>query len=78
MTVDDVRAIVSLIERERGTAAGFEVCIGGFERRPDAEREREYIRSLAEAGATWWNEWVPPGDLARTREAISQGPLQFD
>jgi alkanesulfonate monooxygenase SsuD/methylene tetrahydromethanopterin reductase-like flavin-dependent oxidoreductase (luciferase family) len=78
MTADDVRAILSLIERERGTAAGFEVCIGGFARRPDAEREREYIRSLAEAGATWWNEWVPPGDLARTREAIIRGPLRID
>jgi alkanesulfonate monooxygenase SsuD/methylene tetrahydromethanopterin reductase-like flavin-dependent oxidoreductase (luciferase family) len=78
MIADDVRAILSLVERARGTAAGFEVCIGGFERRPDAEREREYIRSLAEAGATWWNEWVPPGDLARTREAISRGPLRID
>ena len=75
---NSVYLVMGVIERERGTAAGFEVCIGGFERRPDAQHEREYIRSLAEAGATWWNEWVPPGDLARTREAISQGPLQFD
>ena len=78
MTADDVRDILSLVERERGTAAGFEVCIGGLEGCPDAEREREYIWSLAEAGATWWNEWVPPGDLAWTREAISRGPLRID
>ena len=78
MTADDVRDILSLVERERGTTAAFDVCIGGLEGCPDAEREREYIRSLAEAGATWWNEWVQPGDLVRTREAISRGPLRID
>jgi len=77
MTVDDVRGILSLVQRERGTVEGFAVCIGGVGRGSDWERERASIRSLAEAGATWWNEWVPPGDLERTREAISRGPLRI-
>jgi hypothetical protein len=76
ITGDDVRGILSLVERERGTTAGYAVCVGGLRRGPDPERERASIRSLAEAGATWWNEWIPPCAPDETREAISRGPLR--
>lgn len=78
MTADDVHALVAWIAQERGTLEGFDVCIGGFERGPDTERERAYVRSVAEVGATWCQEWVPLGELERTREAISRGPLRID
>lgn len=78
MTAEDLRAILDLVARERGSAEGFDVCIGGQQRDPDWERQRAYIQSLADAGATWWNEWVPPGDLEQARVAISRGPLRVD
>jgi alkanesulfonate monooxygenase SsuD/methylene tetrahydromethanopterin reductase-like flavin-dependent oxidoreductase (luciferase family) len=78
LTVEEVRAIVTLVERERGTRDGFAVCIGGFARMRDEAAERAYIRSVAEAGATWWQEWVPPDDLERARRAIGRGPLRVD
>jgi alkanesulfonate monooxygenase SsuD/methylene tetrahydromethanopterin reductase-like flavin-dependent oxidoreductase (luciferase family) len=78
ITADDVRGIVSLVKRKRGTTEGFAICVGGAEPDPDQERQREHIRSLAAAGATWWNDWIPPCDLDRTREIIRRGPLRID
>jgi alkanesulfonate monooxygenase SsuD/methylene tetrahydromethanopterin reductase-like flavin-dependent oxidoreductase (luciferase family) len=78
MNDDDVRDIVSLVRRERGTVEGFEICVGGAPRGPDLERDRACLRSLAAAGATAWNEWIPPCDLEATRAAISRGPLRIE
>jgi alkanesulfonate monooxygenase SsuD/methylene tetrahydromethanopterin reductase-like flavin-dependent oxidoreductase (luciferase family) len=69
VSADDVRAIRTLVERERGSAEGFDVKVGGI-------RDPEHMRALAEAGATWWNDWMPPGDPGATRRAIEQGPLR--
>jgi alkanesulfonate monooxygenase SsuD/methylene tetrahydromethanopterin reductase-like flavin-dependent oxidoreductase (luciferase family) len=78
ITGDDVRGIVSLIERERGTTEGSAICVGGSEPDPDRERQRAYVQSLADAGATWWNMWIPPCDPEKTREAISRRPVRID
>jgi len=67
----DVAAILALVERARGSAAGFDVKVGG-------ERDVEHMRSLAGAGATWWNDWIAPGTAERTRELIARGPLRVD
>lgn len=77
LTATEVRDLVALVERERGTRKGFDVCVGGWERGPDWERERANIRSIADAGATWWQEWAT-GDLERVREAVGRGPLRID
>ena len=46
-------------------------------RRDDLAAERRYITSLADAGADWWNEWVPPKTpVARVRELIAAGPCE--
>ena len=78
VTPQDVRDIVALIERERGSAAGFDICVGGQERRADPDQEHDLVRSAAAAGATWWQQWVPPGDVEPTREAIRRGPIRAD
>ncbi|MGH2536301.1 MAG: LLM class flavin-dependent oxidoreductase [Candidatus Promineifilaceae bacterium] len=80
MTPDDVRALRAAVLEARGTLAGYEIAIGGSQRRPDWEEERAYIRSLAAAGATWWVEYVPPdtGDLAAARAAVARGPLRAE
>jgi alkanesulfonate monooxygenase SsuD/methylene tetrahydromethanopterin reductase-like flavin-dependent oxidoreductase (luciferase family) len=80
MTPDDVRALKALVARRRGSSEGYDIVLGGGSRRADWDEERAYIRSLAEAGATWWVEYIPPdaGDLATVRAAIERGPLRID
>ena len=53
-------------------------ALTGSPRDPDWEQERARIRSLAEAGMTWWIEYVPPAALAAMRAAIARGPLHVD
>jgi hypothetical protein len=38
---------------------------------------QELIRQSAEAGATWFSEWIPPGDPAAMRASIAQGPIRI-
>lgn len=56
----------------------FDIGLGGRERADDWDRDRAHIRSIAEAGATWWTEWVEPGDRQRTLKAVRRGPLRID
>lgn len=42
------------------------------------ERARELIRQSAQAGATWFSEWIPPSDPAAMRAAIARGPIRID
>jgi len=36
------------------------------------------MKSLAEAGVTWWVEYVPVGDVDAMRESVRRGPLRID
>jgi alkanesulfonate monooxygenase SsuD/methylene tetrahydromethanopterin reductase-like flavin-dependent oxidoreductase (luciferase family) len=76
-TPDDVRALRGLVERER-PGAPFDVALGGDPRPDDREAHRRRVAALAEAGATWWMEYVPPADLASMRAAVARGPLRID
>jgi alkanesulfonate monooxygenase SsuD/methylene tetrahydromethanopterin reductase-like flavin-dependent oxidoreductase (luciferase family) len=72
MTPEDVGAL-----RERAGERPFAIAVGGDRRRDDWEAERDWIRGVAEAGATWWMEWVPPGDRGAMRAAVERGPLRI-
>jgi alkanesulfonate monooxygenase SsuD/methylene tetrahydromethanopterin reductase-like flavin-dependent oxidoreductase (luciferase family) len=80
MTAADVRAMKADIEQFRATPAPFDIVIGGKTPGDDRVRARARVAPLAEAGATWWNEFVMPGsdgpDLVRRR--IEQGPPRID
>jgi alkanesulfonate monooxygenase SsuD/methylene tetrahydromethanopterin reductase-like flavin-dependent oxidoreductase (luciferase family) len=78
VTPDDVRAIRSYVEEHRTAATPFDIVAGGRRRGPDWDQERARIRAVADAGATWWVEWIPPADLATMRAAIARGPLRID
>jgi alkanesulfonate monooxygenase SsuD/methylene tetrahydromethanopterin reductase-like flavin-dependent oxidoreductase (luciferase family) len=78
MMPEDVRALKAYVEKERGTLDGFDIAIGGSSRRADWEEERGYIQSLAEAGVTWWMEYVPPNELGVMRACVERGPLRID
>ena len=77
MTAEDIRELKAIVARQRGTLSGYDIVTGGNARRSDWEAEREHIRSLAEAGATWWTEYLPAdlGDINVIRQVIQRGPL---
>jgi alkanesulfonate monooxygenase SsuD/methylene tetrahydromethanopterin reductase-like flavin-dependent oxidoreductase (luciferase family) len=78
VTADDVRALRHDAESTRqDSGAGFDICVGGRERREDGEAERAYLAELEAAGATWWHEYLPPSTPAEAaRERIAAGPLR--
>lgn len=77
MIAEDVRAIRTAAGERHGNRP-FEISVGGRRRQRDWEAERAHIRSVADAGATWWTEYVPPGDIAAMRASIERGPLRAE
>lgn len=68
---DDVRAL-----RARRPEPAWDVAVGGWPRRADWDEERDTIRALAVAGATWWIEWLAPADEEALRALASREPLR--
>jgi alkanesulfonate monooxygenase SsuD/methylene tetrahydromethanopterin reductase-like flavin-dependent oxidoreductase (luciferase family) len=79
MLPEDVRALRALVQQQRGLVAGYDIVVSGSRRHPDQEQERERLRALAEAGATWCAEYLPPDQAAleQVRASIAQGPLRI-
>lgn len=73
-----VRDVLRLVHETRGNTIGFDVCVGGQRRADDWNHERDQVHAVAEAGATWWCEWLPPTSLAETRDWVTRGPLRAD
>lgn len=73
MTADDVAAIHSAVREARGehAARSFDIKVGG-------SRDRGWLRECAAAGATWWNQWLAPGDPDDTLALIAAGPPKLD
>ncbi len=78
MTPDDVRALKALVAERRPDAGAYDIAVGGSRRPKNVERERKRIRSLAEAGMTWWIEYVPPDKEKAMQRCIERGPLRVD
>ncbi|WBB68732.1 LLM class flavin-dependent oxidoreductase [Micromonospora sp. WMMD812] len=75
-TPDEVAALVRALPATRADGEPFDVAIGGRRRRPDTRAERAYVAEVADAGATWWLEFVPAGEPAAMRAAVDRGPLR--
>jgi alkanesulfonate monooxygenase SsuD/methylene tetrahydromethanopterin reductase-like flavin-dependent oxidoreductase (luciferase family) len=78
MTREDVRALKRFIHDHRTNPGPYDIVVGGSERLADWDAERDHIRAIAGAGATWWTEWVPPADGEAMRASIARGPLRTD
>ena len=78
MTPEDLRFYKAFIDENRISREPFDICLGGSPRREDWEEEKAYIKSLAEAGMTWWSEYVPPDEPDQMRKCIERGPLRID
>jgi alkanesulfonate monooxygenase SsuD/methylene tetrahydromethanopterin reductase-like flavin-dependent oxidoreductase (luciferase family) len=79
-TPDDVRSLRAMAAEQRGASKPFDIALGGRHRDEDWAKERALIESLAEAGATWWVEYVPPevGGPEEIRACVERGPLRVD
>jgi len=73
MTPDDVRAL-----RRAAGDRPYTIAVGGSGRGEDWDAQREHIRAVAEAGADWWIEWVPPSDRQTMSESVERGPLLIE
>jgi alkanesulfonate monooxygenase SsuD/methylene tetrahydromethanopterin reductase-like flavin-dependent oxidoreductase (luciferase family) len=73
MGPDDVREL-----REMAGDRPFDIAVGGHPRPRNVDAQRAHLRAVAEAGATWWVEWVPPGRRVSMRKAVDRGPLRAD
>jgi alkanesulfonate monooxygenase SsuD/methylene tetrahydromethanopterin reductase-like flavin-dependent oxidoreductase (luciferase family) len=71
LTPDEVAAL-----RADAGRASYVIAVGGRERDDDLATERAYVASIADAGADWWQEYVPPRlTLAEARRRILAGPI---
>jgi hypothetical protein len=75
MTPEDIQEMTTLPAAE--SAQPFDISAGGRERKPDWDEERTMIASLADAGLTWWTEYVGPNELDIMRERASREPLRI-
>jgi alkanesulfonate monooxygenase SsuD/methylene tetrahydromethanopterin reductase-like flavin-dependent oxidoreductase (luciferase family) len=75
LTPEQVVALRDAIAAQRPAGSPFDIVLGGKARGDDWEEERAHIAAVEAAGATWWTEWLPPGDDAAMRAAIRRGPL---
>jgi alkanesulfonate monooxygenase SsuD/methylene tetrahydromethanopterin reductase-like flavin-dependent oxidoreductase (luciferase family) len=71
MTPDDVRRL-----RAMAGDRAFDIAVGGAPRAGNIEAERAHIQAIGEAGATWWVEWIPPGERDVMRRSVDRGPLR--
>jgi len=78
LTPGDVRAIKRFVEQQRPLGSPFDIVAGGPSRGIDREHLRARHRALADAGATWLSQWIPPSDAATMRAAIALGPVRID
>jgi alkanesulfonate monooxygenase SsuD/methylene tetrahydromethanopterin reductase-like flavin-dependent oxidoreductase (luciferase family) len=78
MMPEDIRALKRFVETRRSDDAPYDIVAGGHPRDPSPDAERNHIRAMAEAGVTWWSEWVPPDEPKVMRAAIERGPLRAE
>jgi alkanesulfonate monooxygenase SsuD/methylene tetrahydromethanopterin reductase-like flavin-dependent oxidoreductase (luciferase family) len=78
MMPEDIRALKRFVETRRSDDAPYDIVAGGHPRDPDPDVQRNHIRAMAEAGVTWWSEWVPPDEPTVMRAAIERGPLRAE
>lgn len=80
LTPAELRELKASVESQRSGLTSFDIALGGAERSSEPEQERATITALAEAGATWWMEYVTPsrGELDAMRAHIKGGPLRIE
>jgi probable F420-dependent oxidoreductase len=78
LSPEEIGKLRRFVEQNRPSLASYDIVAGGPERKQDTDDERDRIRRLAEAGATWFNEWIPPGEPDTMLSCIARGPMRID
>jgi alkanesulfonate monooxygenase SsuD/methylene tetrahydromethanopterin reductase-like flavin-dependent oxidoreductase (luciferase family) len=80
MTPDRIRTLGAAIAAERTRTTPFDIVLGGETPGEDLAAARAILAPLADAGVTWWTEFVGPyrGGAAAMRARILQGPPRLD
>lgn len=76
VTPEDIRAMKAYVEENRGGGGAFDIIMEGETPGDEPKKAASFVRSFAEAGATWWIEspWTPPNEPDDLRRRIEQGP----
>jgi alkanesulfonate monooxygenase SsuD/methylene tetrahydromethanopterin reductase-like flavin-dependent oxidoreductase (luciferase family) len=76
LTPKEIRDIVAYIKEHRTRAEPFDITSGGQTQGGGAAEDVTIVAPYAEAGATWWLEYIIPwrSSLAEVRERIRKGP----
>lgn len=80
MTPDRIRTLGAAIAAARTRTTPFDIVLGGETPGEDPAATRAILAPLADAGVTWWTEFVGPyrGDASAMRARILQGPPRLD
>jgi alkanesulfonate monooxygenase SsuD/methylene tetrahydromethanopterin reductase-like flavin-dependent oxidoreductase (luciferase family) len=77
-----LRQTVAAVKALRNHQGFFDVIVTGTTAVNTPEQNREYTANFAQAGATWWLEWLEPKRLSdkpwefeQLRERVLAGPL---
>jgi hypothetical protein len=80
VTPDDVRRLRADAGRRADGGRGFAISVGGRERATEPSEQaadRRLVAGLADAGADWWQEYVPPRlTYQEARRRIEAGPVR--
>ena len=76
LTPEQVREMADAASEQRNDDEPFDIRISGSTRGLGPDEARRKVERLAEAGATWWDETLPPSGLSleEARERVRLGP----
>jgi len=76
LTPEDVREMSRIASEQRGEDEPFDIRISGSSNGESPDEARRKVARFAEAGATWWDETLPPSgmSLGEARERVRLGP----
>ena len=80
MTAEDVQALKTHVQAHRDMKTLFDIVVSGETSGVDLEQDRAKLKSLAEAGATWWLESIGTwrGSLEDIHKRVKQGPSRIE
>jgi len=74
---DDIKAIREFVEKHRSASNAFDIVVGGRTPRKNPKSVLPHVKSLADAGATWWLEEMWSVNEKDYRRRIEQGPPAY-
>jgi hypothetical protein len=73
----DIKAIREFVEKNRNSSNPFDIVTGGRTPKKNPKSVLPHVKSLADAGATWWLEEMWSLSEKDFRRRIEQGPPAY-